>query len=109
MIRSGRLRHRVTVERPTEGRDAHGGVSLAWSRVATRWAGIEPISGKEFIASEATQTNVSHRIMLRAGGLTLSPRDRIRYGDRLFGITAVLDRDERGAVLEIMATEEVGG
>jgi SPP1 family predicted phage head-tail adaptor len=108
-LRAGRLRHRVTIERAAESRDAHGGVALTWSRVATRWAGIEPVSGREFIASEATQANVSHRIMLRAGGLTITSRDRIRFGDRVFGITTILNRDERGAVLEIMATEGVSG
>lgn len=107
MIRAGRLRHRVSIERLSEETNAVGGVSRTWRSIARRWAGIEPLSGRERLNADQTNATVSHRIMLRAGGLSITPKDRIRLGDRVFGIEAVMDRDERGAVLELMATEDI--
>lgn len=107
MIRAGRLRDRVEIQRATESVNDVGGVTLVWRTLAFRWAGIEPLTGRELMSADQTSATVSHRIMLRAGGLAVTPKDRIRFGLRTFGIESVIDRDERGTVLELMATEDV--
>jgi SPP1 family predicted phage head-tail adaptor len=107
VIRAGRLRHRVTIERTVETVNAVGGVTRSWTAIARRYAGIEPVSGREFVNADQTNSTVTHRIMLRADGqLTLTPKDRIVFGTRVFGIESVMDRDERGKVLEVMASED---
>lgn len=107
MIRAGRLRHRVRIERVVETTNAVGGVTRTWRSIAARWAGIEPLTAREFMTHDQTNSTVSHRIMLRGGGLTISPKDRIVFGRRVFGIVSLMNRDERDKVLEIMAIEDI--
>jgi len=106
VIRAGRLRHRVEIQRATETVDAVGGVARTWKTIARRWGGVEPLTGSEFMNADQVSSTVSHRIMLRAGGLSISPKDRIVFKTRVFGVESVMDRDERGKVLTVMATED---
>lgn len=73
-IQAGRLRHRVLIEQYVLAVDSNGetvqdpntgATSGAWQEVATVWAAIEPLSAKEFIASQAVQSEVVARIVIR--------------------------------------------
>lgn len=73
-IEAGRLRHRVRIEQLEYQRDSHGEViqdpqtgetSQEWTEVATVWAAIEPLSAREFIQSQAIQSQVTARIIIR--------------------------------------------
>lgn len=74
MISAGKLRHRVRLEELIDVVDSNGDVVqdmesgevlTAWVEVGSYWAAIEPISGREFIQSDATQAQVTTRITLR--------------------------------------------
>lgn len=74
MIDSGRLKHRIRIERYAELLDTSGlviqdpntgEVARDWVEVATVWAAIEPLSVREFIQSQEKQSQVSARITLR--------------------------------------------
>lgn len=79
-LAAGRLRHRVLIERLDNLLDSNGDViqnpetgevALGWVAVAEVYAAIEPLSVKEFIAAQATQSQTTTRIVLRARpGLT---------------------------------------
>lgn len=71
---SGKLRHRVRIEKYDYLRDSQGEViqdpvtgevAQQWVEVAEVWAAIEPVSGREFIQSAATQSKVDARIVIR--------------------------------------------
>lgn len=71
---SGKLRHRVRIEKYDYLRDPQGEViqdpvtgetPQQWVEVAEVWAAIEPVSGREFIQSAATQSKVDARIVIR--------------------------------------------
>lgn len=73
-IEAGRLRHRVRIEELTYLRDSNGEViqdpntgetRQEWTEVATVWAAIEPLSAREFIQSQAIQSQVTTRIVIR--------------------------------------------
>lgn len=74
-IASGRLRHRVRIERYVLDVDSNGDVvqdaesgqtTGQWLELATVWAAIEPLSAKEFIQSQATQAQIVARVVMRA-------------------------------------------
>lgn len=74
MIEAGKLRHRVRIERYADLVDssgeviqdqATGEVMRDWVVVDTVWCAIEPLSSKEFIAAQATQSQVTARIVIR--------------------------------------------
>lgn len=65
-MRSGRLRHRVILERPTETQAEGGQVVNAFEPVTmTCPAEIEAIAGREFFAAAQVQADVTTRIRIR--------------------------------------------
>lgn len=65
-MRAGKLRHRITLQRPGLSQDPVSGEMLpGWQDVATVWASIEPLSAREFISAQAGQSEVTARIVIR--------------------------------------------
>lgn len=83
-IEAGRLRHRVRIERLAYQLDSHGDAyqdpetgetRQDWVELATVWAAIEPLSAREFIQAQATQSQITARIVIRyRDGLDASMR-----------------------------------
>ncbi|MBD2782858.1 phage head closure protein [Xenorhabdus szentirmaii] len=88
-MRAGRLRHRVTIEKQTSSRTPSGSVIREWSDVASVWAEVRPISGRELVASGAVLTEVTIRIWLRYRA-DITTSHRIIYQGNSFAITVVI-------------------
>ena len=87
---SPKLRHRVTLAGLTQTRDQWGGVVETWQPlVANLPAEIVPLSGREFIAAQATQAGVTTRITIRYRG-GVAPAMRIEHDGDIYNIKAVL-------------------
>lgn len=85
-MRAGKLRHRVKIQQPGVTQDPDTGEMVnGWSDFAIVWASVEPLSVREFIASEAGQSEITARIT-------------IRYRE---GITAEMRALHRGKVYNI--------
>ena len=103
---AGHLRHRVTVQRAVDTRDASGGVIEEWRTIGDRWARVQPLRGRERYAAQQVNPALSHRITMRYTTAVSAAR-RIKLGDRIFHIEPPLNIDERGAWIEMMAREAV--
>lgn len=102
-MRSGMLRHRVTLQRFQQGQDAYGGPVETWEDVATVWASLEAMSGREFFASQQAQSEVTQRIRIRyRAGVTADMR--VIHNGKVFNIVAPLP-DNRGRELVLMCRE----
>ena len=107
-MRAGMLRHRVTIQRQEIvfgkfGAPLHDKV---WENVATVWASLEAMSGREFFASQQVQSEVTHKVTIRfRPGVAADMR--IVHGGRVFGIVAPLP-DNRGTRLVLMCREVSG-
>lgn len=104
-IRSGPLRHRITIQQPAQGApDSFGGRQNVFTTFATVWGSIAPLSGREMDYARGFDAQVSHRVIMRyvAGIL---PSFRILYGSRTFSITAALNAEERNRMLTLYCTE----
>lgn len=76
-LSAGRLRHKVTIQEPRQRQDPNtGAVRTVWVDFATDVAAaIEPLSVREFIASQQMQSQITARITIRyRGGLTAQMR-----------------------------------
>lgn len=84
-----RLRHRVTIEQRTQTRDEWGGVVESWETVTIVPAEVYPLSGREFVAAQATQSGVTTKITIRyqAG---IEPAMRVTHDGSIYNIRAVL-------------------
>ena len=107
-MRAGLLRHLVHLEAPAEGaQDSHGQPPDGWEPVTETYAQIEPLSGRELESARQVQARVTHRITIRfLEGV--SPRMRVRYGERAFEIASVTNDGERDRTTVLMAVEVVG-
>jgi SPP1 family predicted phage head-tail adaptor len=109
---AGPLNRRITLQRPLESRDAnYANVQLTWEDVATVWAALEPVSGREFLRNQEVQSELSTRVRLRwqpaLAGLT--PKWRLQHNGRTFGIDAVVNVREANVEFELVCTEAFGG
>ena len=61
-ISAGQLNHRIRIQQPTTVKDALGAPTQVWADVATVWADIQPLSGREArIADRVDQQLVAQR------------------------------------------------
>lgn len=91
-LQAGRLDRRARIEQKIVTRDDYLAEVVSWAEVATVWAGKRDLSGREYFASAATQSEVDCEITIRW-------REGLRGDMRL-----LLD----GAVYDIHAITEIG-
>lgn len=67
MLPAGKLHHLVSLQQRETIRNPDTGAvkTVAWVEVTKLWAGIEPLSAREFVASAAQQSQVTTRIVTR--------------------------------------------
>jgi SPP1 family predicted phage head-tail adaptor len=101
-MRAGRLDQRVTIERQGTGYDAWGQpLPGVWEPVATVWAAVEPLNGREFFAASAVQSEVSTRIRIRYRP-GLSPVDRVNHEGRVHDILTIINPRSANRELVLM-------
>lgn len=105
-MNAGKLRHRITHQTLSETTDPRSGQRLqSWTDVASYWAEVRPLSGRELVNAQQIRTDVSHSITLRADVGSIMTKDRFVFGSRHFNLVQVIDLEERGIEVAIMATE----
>ena len=103
----GKLRHRVTLQRPVITKDNIGQEIEEWQDVATVWASVEPLSGKEYFSAKQVNSEVSAKITLRfLQGIT--PEVRVILDKHTYNILAVINFGERNVYLQLLCSEKVG-
>ena len=84
-MRSGRLRHRMWLKEPTHTSDGMGANTTTWGTVEVFWGSVEPLRGREWIASGLENSEVSGKIVRRyKSGIT--PDMIVAFGSRTFQI-----------------------
>lgn len=110
VFKAGDMRHKIDIQQRSTTQDSFGGQSQTWTNVATGiWADIQPLSGREIMAAEAVQAEVSHTITIRYKASFDDPvavaAMRAVYGSRIFNISAKINVDERNRIIQLSANE----
>lgn len=105
-MRAGWLNKRISIEQPVRTQNDYGEYVETWSEVRKVWASIEPLRGEEYIASKTMQAGVDHRIRMRYQA-DLTPKQRIKYGNRIFEIESVIHVREAKVETQAMCREKV--
>ncbi|MBZ8135509.1 phage head closure protein [Afifella sp. IM 167] len=103
--RPGRLRHRLTWERPVAVPDGAGGESVTFEEAGAFWAEIRPVAAHDKRLGEGRVSEVTHRVFLRAG-LSVASGDRLTKGARRFRVLTAHDPEEAGRYTELFVKEE---
>lgn len=107
-MQAGKLRHRVTLERPTVMTDSHGDQVKTWATLAEVWAEVLDLSGREFIAAQQVMADITVQVRMRGRtDFRLTPKDRIVFGSRTFDIRHVTDQGGKGVEWRALCTERV--
>ena len=95
-MQAGKLRHRITLQEPVKVQNpTTGAVINAWRDVATVWAEVSPLSAREFIAAQASQGEITTRIVIRyRAGVTR--KHRILFRGAVYNIHGVLPDPKSG-------------
>lgn len=103
-MRIGAMRHRVTLQRPSAELDSRG-QPVEWMDVATVWAAVEPLRGREFWAAQQVNAEQTVRIRIRyRPGVTSDMR--VLYGSRILLLVAPpIDAEERHVELQLLCKE----
>lgn len=104
-MRAGLLRHRLAIQEVSGEPNTYGEPSKAWTTIATVWGEVKPLMGQERVTARQVQAEVTHSITLRSRNV--SAANRIKFGERTFGILEVLRPSERRISLTILAKEDV--
>lgn len=103
-MNAGKLRNRIAIQR--SGDPSNWGATGSWSTYATVWAGIEPVSGREYVEGRQDRGELTHVVTVRyLSGVR--PDMRISFEGRYLKIVAVRNLGERNRALELDCTEEV--
>jgi len=102
-MRSGRRRHRLTIQRPVPG--IGWGANPTWKTYAQVWGSLEPLRGNELLTAQQVQSEVTGKSEINyLPGIT--PDMRIVCGSRIYQILAAIDPEERHRELQIMWKEQ---
>ena len=108
-IRSGQLTRRLRIQSRSSAQDSFGGPQLSWGDVATVWADIQPLSGRELESAQRLASEITHQIIVRYQPILADTRVvagyRALYKARIFNIHACMNENERNAVVVLLASE----
>jgi SPP1 family predicted phage head-tail adaptor len=96
------------LQKKVETRGTAGGISTTWKDVEEVWAGIEPLSGREFFSAAQTQNETTVRIVIRyyhGLDVTWRVRDIGSSPELTYTIDAVINENVRNRMLMLMCKE----
>ena len=98
------MNKRVTIQRPARTADEGGGNEISWEDLATVWAAVSPVSGKEDLVRGRLKGDVTHKVTMRYRP-GLSAEMRLLLGDRILEVKAFIDPGEKHRFLELHCLE----
>lgn len=109
-MRAGDLRRRITIQQRGVSTDVLGQETPSdWVDIATVWADVSPLSGRELMAAQAARAQINGTVTIRyqrqfSDPVAMAAR-RIVYGSRILNITASRDVDEMHQYIELTYAE----
>lgn len=104
-MRSGNLKHKITIQTYSEAQNSFGEVVKGWSDYEMVYASITPLSAKEFFKA-GVQAEATHKVELRYLK-DVKPKMRVIYGSRVFDIESVINVREANKTLQLVCSEVV--
>lgn len=103
-MKIGDLRHRITLQKYTETTDEEGFSIQEWQDIATVWASIENLYGREYWQAAAIQAENTIKFIIRYRKDL--PNDmRIKFQDQHYEIISINNIKYKNEYIEIKAKE----
>ncbi len=111
----GLMKERITIQYYSLSSDGMGGNSQTWNTLATVWANVSALSGRESYEVGGLKGKVKYKITTRyrddfvSAGYSKATYDyllRVQYNGKLFNIEYAEDRQEHKTYTELIAVAE---
>lgn len=96
----GSMRHRLAFQSRSTSQDAFGQPLLTWVTYMTVWGAVEDLSGRELLAAQQVNAEVTTNILIRYRAGVL-PVHRVFYDNTAYNIRTVSDPTGRKRELRI--------
>lgn len=103
---AGKYRHRVEIQAPAKSYDSEGQQLTTWTTVATVWAEIIPLTGREYFQAKAVNAEITHRVVMRYRR-GMKTTWRLLYGARALEIISIADAEENHVESELLCREVI--
>ena len=100
----GTARARCILEAKVLVADTGGGFAESWEPYALVWGELVAASGGEAVGAGRVESRVSHRVAIRRR-TDVSANHRLRIGERVFAIAAVIDEGPQAFWMTLLCTE----
>ena len=114
MIRSGDLKHSITIQERTQTADGLGGFTDTWSTLYPTRAAIWPMKATEVVDAMKLEHRVDHKIRIRhprafeiKADMRVKWFDHIAKVDKYFNIISIINPDKANVILDLICLEEV--
>lgn len=108
-MRAGQLRKQVTIQSqpdPLASQTSTGAPDPTWSDWATEVScAVEPQNGREFIAAQQLNAEITHLLTIRYLKGFTAVRKRVVLEGRILRVIAVLDLEERHREMQVQCKE----
>lgn len=107
-MQAGKLRHRITVQRPSTKQDAFGQTSKSdWQDVLSAYARVEAVSGEQtYAVGTGFTSKVSHKVTIRYSDAAITSAMRVLFGQRTFAVQYVENPEETREMLCLYCLEQ---
>lgn len=106
-MNAGTRQHLVEIQRSTSSVDELGTPIKTWVKHQKVWCKISPIGADEMMRSKQLVSEASHLAEMRYVEDLITSADRIKYGNRYFGVISVIDKGEKRIKLDVACREMV--
>ena len=106
LLPAASFNQRICLQKFISTQDSFGDTRGAWRDIATVWADIRYLNGKEYLASqiEVNKASVSIRIRWRND---IEPTMRVLHGNDIYNIEAVLPDIQKRMHLDLVCSIEI--
>lgn len=108
MLAAGLYNRRVVIEQPVEVRDPnYSAVTRTWTTLATVWAAVEPLQGRELERNREMGSEISLRVRIRYSSAVagVSSKMRISSGAAKYEVQAVINPLDARQELHLLCAE----
>ena len=105
-MKIGVLRHRVTLQEKTVTEDELKQQTEVWTDIASVWASVEPLSGREYYAAKQIHADISVKITMRYRR-DVCPEMRVVFNKAIYEILSVINSERKNISLVLMCREVV--
>jgi SPP1 family predicted phage head-tail adaptor len=102
-MQAGNLRHRIAIQTNTPTQDSYGQPVESWATVATVWAAVDMLTGRELYTAQQAQSEVNVRMTIRRRDV--DAKQRVSWDSRTFDVESVIHDPTNNRMTQLLCRE----